>query len=91
MATRWALTTEMAPERRLFCWRSELCRTVTGCYRAHVKVSDALAERVVSLGHAMLFSNVSPGAAYFHDPDGFGYVYHRAGSFGPGEAPAASI
>jgi arylsulfatase A-like enzyme len=32
----------------------------------------------------ILFSNVSPGAAYAHDPDGHGYVYHRAGSFGPG-------
>jgi arylsulfatase A-like enzyme len=32
----------------------------------------------------MVFSNVSPGAAYFQDPDGFGFVYHRAGSFGPG-------
>ena len=50
-----------------------------------------LAERVVSLGHAMLFSNVSPGAAYFHDPDGFGYVYHRAGSFGPGRRPLPDI
>src|SRR5260221_389563 len=29
-------------------------------------------------------SNVSPGAAYFHDPDGFGFIYHRAGSYGPG-------
>ena len=32
----------------------------------------------------ILFSNVSPGAAYAHDPDGHGHVYHRAGSFGPG-------
>jgi arylsulfatase A-like enzyme len=29
-------------------------------------------------------SNVSPGAAYVHDPEGAGYVYHRSGSFGPG-------
>jgi predicted AlkP superfamily pyrophosphatase or phosphodiesterase len=27
---------------------------------------------------------VSPGAAYFLDPDGFGWVYNPAGSFGPG-------
>jgi arylsulfatase A-like enzyme len=32
-------------------------------------------------------ANVSPGAAYFQDPDGHGYVYHAAGSYGPGRAP----
>ena len=35
-------------------------------------------------GGMILFSNVSPGAAYAHDPDGHGHVYHRAGSFAPG-------
>src|SRR5262249_38405046 len=35
-------------------------------------------------GGLILFSNVSPGAAYAHDPDGHGHVYHRAASFGPG-------
>src|SRR5262245_25230554 len=43
-----------------------------------------LAERLAPLGGMILFSNVSPGAAYAHDPDGHGHVYHRAGSFGPG-------
>lgn len=43
-----------------------------------------LAERVRDHGGARLYSNVSPGAAYFHDPDGHGHVLHRAGSFGPG-------
>jgi arylsulfatase A-like enzyme len=43
-----------------------------------------LAERVADKGRAVIFSNFSPGAAYFQDPDRFGYVYHRAGSFGPG-------
>src|SRR5262245_11093555 len=43
-----------------------------------------LAERLAALGGMILFSNVSPGAAYAHDPDGHGYVYHRAGSFAPG-------
>jgi hypothetical protein len=43
-----------------------------------------LAERVAPHGGMILFSNVSPGAAYAHDPDGHGHVYHRAGSFGPG-------
>lgn len=43
-----------------------------------------LAERVAPHGGMILFSNVSPGAAYAHDPDGFGHVYHRAGSYAPG-------
>jgi arylsulfatase A-like enzyme len=43
-----------------------------------------LTERVKDDGGAAIFSNVSPGAAYAHDPDGHGWVYHRAGSFGPG-------
>jgi hypothetical protein len=42
------------------------------------------AERVAEIGGMILFSNVSPGAAYAHDPDGFGHVYHRAGSYAPG-------
>jgi hypothetical protein len=44
----------------------------------------SLAERVASAGSCVAFSNVSPGAAYFLDPDHFGYVYHRAGSYAPG-------
>ena len=48
-----------------------------------------LAERLANTGGAIVFNNVSPGAAYAHDPDGFGYVYHRAGSFGPGRKPVA--
>jgi arylsulfatase A-like enzyme len=47
--------------------------------------TPTLAERLH--GGAIVFSNVSPGAAYFQDPDGHGHVYHRAGSFGPGLAP----
>ncbi len=43
-----------------------------------------LAERLAPHGGMILFSNVSPGAAYAHDPDGHGYVYHRAASFAPG-------
>ena len=46
-----------------------------------------LAERLSTRGGAVIFSNVSPGAAYAHDPDGYGHVYHRAGSFGPGRIP----
>src|ERR1700753_66572 len=55
-------------------------RRITGCSLA----MPTLAERVRDHGGAIIFSNVSPGAAYAHDPDGHGYVYHRAGSFGPG-------
>lgn len=43
-----------------------------------------LAQRVAGDGGFIAFSNVSPGAAYFLDPDHFGHVYHRAGSFAPG-------
>ncbi|MEO8716031.1 MAG: alkaline phosphatase family protein, partial [Acetobacteraceae bacterium] len=46
-----------------------------------------LAERLAEAGRAELFSNVSPGAAYAHDPDGFGHVHNRAGSFAPGRLP----
>ena len=36
---------------------------------------------------AIAISNVSPGAAYFLDPDGYGWVYNPAGSYGPGRRP----
>jgi arylsulfatase A-like enzyme len=49
--------------------------------------APTLAERLAPCGGMVLFSNVSPGAAYAHDPDGYGFVYHRAGSFGPGRTP----
>ncbi len=43
-----------------------------------------MAERLAKSGGQVAYSNVSPGAAYFLDPDHFGTVLHRAGSFGPG-------
>src|SRR5712691_885842 len=47
-----------------------------------------IAERVGRAGEtAIAISNVSPGAAYFLDPDGFGWVYNPAGSYGPGRRP----
>ena len=46
-----------------------------------------VAERVRDDGGSIVFSNVSPGAAYFQDPDGHGFVYHRSGSYGPGLRP----
>jgi hypothetical protein len=48
-----------------------------------------LAERMAHSGGSIVFSNVSPGGAYFQDPDGHGHVYHRAGSYGPGAAAIA--
>jgi hypothetical protein len=55
-------------------------RRVTG----HSLAVPTLAERLAPHGGAIIYNNVSPGAAYAHDPDGFGHVYHRAGSFAPG-------
>lgn len=46
--------------------------------------TPTLAERLAAQGGSIVFSNVSPGAAYFQDPDGHGHVYHSSGSFGPG-------
>lgn len=49
-----------------------------------VLAMPTLAQRLAQVGGAVVYNNVSPGAAYLHDPLGHGYVYHRAGSFGPG-------
>ena len=50
--------------------------------------APTLAERLSDAGEtAIAFSNVSPGAGYFLDPDGYGWVYHPAGSYGPGRRP----
>jgi arylsulfatase A-like enzyme len=43
-----------------------------------------MAERLAPSGGQIAYSNVSPGAGYFLDPDHFGTVLHRAGSFGAG-------
>ena len=54
----------------------------------HTLHVPTMAERVARAGGtAIAFSNVSPGAAYFLDPDGYGWVYNAAGSFGPGRRP----
>ena len=58
-------------------------RAVTG----HSLAVPTLAERLAPHGGAVIYNNVSPGAAYAHDPDGHGHVYHRAGSFAPGRVP----
>jgi len=43
-----------------------------------------IAERTAGAGGFIGFSNASPGAAYFLDPEHFGFIHHRAGSFAPG-------
>src|ERR1043166_1378991 len=60
-------------------------------FRTHMRAATGgtlrvptLAERVAEKGGFVAFSNVSPGAAYFLDPESFGFVYHRAGSYAPG-------
>ncbi len=56
--------------------------------RGHALAVPTLAERLVRVGReAMVFSNVSPGAARAHDPDGHGWVLHRAWAHGPGLRP----
>ncbi len=62
-------------------------------FRSHMRratgrtlLVPTMAERVAAAGGFIAFSNVSPGAAYFLDPEHFGYVYHRAGSYAPGGA-----
>lgn len=52
-----------------------------------------MSERVAKHGGFVAYSNVSPGAAYFLDPDEHGEVRHRAGSYGPGggEVPALPV
>ncbi len=55
-------------------------RAVTGCALA----VPTLAERIAAHGGAILFNNVSPGAAMAQDPDAHGYLFHRAISRGPG-------
>ena len=60
-------------------FRDHMRRATGGTLRA-----PTLAERAAQAGGCVAFSNVSPGAAYFLDPEHFGRVYHRAGSFAPG-------
>lgn len=60
-------------------WRSVRGRTLA---------VPTLTEKLAQAGRmGMIFSNVSPGAARAHDPDGHGWVFHRACSFAPGPRP----
>ncbi len=60
-------------------------RAVTG----QALAVPTLAERLAPHGGAILFNNVSPGAATAHDPDAHGHLYHRVVSRGPAGAPLA--
>jgi len=51
----------------------------------------ALSERVAEHGGFIAFSNVSPGAAFFLDPDAHGFVHHRSGSHAPGGKPLEAL
>jgi hypothetical protein len=60
-------------------------------FRTHMRratggtlLAPSIAERVAEAGGFIAFSNVSPGAAYFLDPEHFGHIHHRSGSFSPG-------
>ncbi len=61
----------------------ERLRAATG----RVLTRPTLAQRLAPHGGAIVFSNASPGAAHFQDPDGYGHLYNRAGSHGPGLRP----
>jgi hypothetical protein len=59
-------------------------------YRNHfgrLLMRPALSQRVAPLHGAVLCSNVSPGAAFFHDAEGHGELYHRELSYRPGRVP----
>jgi len=58
----------------------EQLHAATGAY---LRV-PTLAQRLKARGTTAIYSNVSPGAAYFFDPECHGYVFHRAGSYAPG-------
>ena len=61
-------------------WRAATGRTLW---------APVLAERL--RGDAVVYSNSSAGAAYMQDPDGFGVLHHRTGTFAsrPGLEPGA--
>ena len=49
----------------------------------------SLSLRAATLQGALLCSNVSPGAAFFHDAEGDGELYHRELSYSRGRVPLA--
>ena len=72
--------------------RLEVCDAGLPDFRDHMRRATGRTLRMPTMaerleGDCIAFSNVSPGAAYFLDPDHHGWVYHHAGSFGPGATP----
>ena len=59
--------------------------------RGRTLLSPTLAERVATHGGPLVYSNVSAAAACLQDPEGFGHVYHRDGSWGPGLHPISGL
>ena len=63
-------------------------------YRQHygrLLTRPALAERVAPRGATVVASNVSPGAAYFHDAYGHAHMFHRELCYGPGRVPSGEM
>lgn len=63
-------------------------------YRRHfgrMLTRKALAEHVAGHGGALLASNVSPGAAWFHDSYAHGHMLHRELSYAPGRVPLPPV
>lgn len=63
-------------------------------YRKHfgrLLLRPALAERAAAHHGAVLCSNVSPGAAFFHDAARHGELHHRELSYRPGGVPLAAV
>ena len=63
-------------------------------YRQHFGrglLRPSLAERVTGLQGAIIGSNVSPGAAFFHDGESHAHMIHRHLSYAPGRLPAEPV
>lgn len=60
--------------------------------RGRTYAVPTMAERLAKAGRtAMIFNNVSPGAARAHDPDGHGWLLNRAWSHAPGPRPLSGV
>lgn len=59
--------------------------------QGHVLAQPTLAQRTAHAGGMRIYGNASPGAAYVQDPEHFGWVFHRAGSFAPGSGMPTNV
>lgn len=66
----------------------EIFGQLRAAYGRVLKV-PTMAQRLAGHGGMVMLSSASPGAAFMQDPDGYGEVYHRSGSRGPGGRPLA--